>query len=81
MASPVDVPGGWLTDCNFTTRGVESLADDLVVRNGHVHGRVVLLLRSIECQPVSVRFFFRESFGPSPHYSGLLMGLSRGDVG
>ena len=78
MAPPADAPGGWLTDCNFTTRGVESLADDLVVPHGHVHGRVVLLLRSIECQPWRPDFF-RESFGPSPHYSGLLMGSSRGD--
>ena len=79
MAPPEDVPGGWLADCNFTTRGVESLAYDLVVRNGHVRGRVVLLLRSAECQPPSVRFF-RESFGRLPPFFRPLDGVDeRGD--
>jgi hypothetical protein len=39
-------------------RGVETLADDLVERRGHVRGRVALLLRSSECKPPAVSFGF-----------------------
>ena len=47
-----EVPGGSLTDCNFTSRGDKSLAYDLIVWSGRVSGRVALLLRSAERQPV-----------------------------
>ena len=46
-----EVPGGSLTDCNFTSRGDKSLAYDLVVRFGRVSARVALLLRCAERQP------------------------------
>jgi hypothetical protein len=41
----------YLADCNFSTSGVESLADDLDVRKGPVSSRVALLLRSAEGKP------------------------------
>ena len=75
MGPPEDVPGGWLTDCNFTTRGVESLADDLVVRNGRVRSRVALLLRSSERQPVLRQIFPGSSSGSLPPLSGPLHGV------
>ena len=62
MGPGEEVPGGSLTDCNFTSRGDKSLAYDLVARSGRVSGRVALLLRSAERQPefLPPRFFFSE---------------------
>lgn len=45
-------------------RGVKSFADDLVGGPGPVHGRVALLLRSVEGQPAPARFF---TSGTLPH--------------
>ena len=60
MGPREEVPGGSLTDCNFTSRGDKSLAYDLIAWSGRVSGRVALLLRSAERQPVlPPRFFFR----------------------
>ena len=42
-------------------RGVETLADDLVERRGHVRSRVALLLRSSECKPHAVSFWTMSS--------------------
>ena len=54
-----EVPGGSLTDCNFTSRGDKSLAYDLIAWSGRVSGRVALLLRSAERQPgYHLDFFF-----------------------
>jgi hypothetical protein len=54
--------------------GVKSLADDLVVYDGRVNSRVVLLLRAIERNP-SVPRFLRECLtAPSPHLSIALGG-------
>ena len=53
-----EVPGGLLTDCNFTSRGDKSLAYDLVARSGRVSGRVSLLIRSTERQPGFYRLDF-----------------------
>ena len=66
MGPGEEVPGGSLTDCNFTSRGDKSLAYDLVARSGRVSSRVALLLRSAERQPeiLPPRFFFRSG---SPH--------------
>ena len=55
--SPGETPGGQPADCNFTMRGVKSLAYDLVVRRGRVNSRVALLLRAIERNPPTSRFF------------------------
>ena len=41
----------YFADCNFSTSGVESLADDFDVRKGPVSSRVALLLRSAEGKP------------------------------
>ena len=41
----------YLANCNFSTSGVESLADDFDVRKGPVSSRVALLLRSAEGKP------------------------------
>jgi hypothetical protein len=42
----------YLVNCNFSTSGVESLADDFDVRKGPVSSRVALLLRSAEGKPI-----------------------------
>ena len=55
-----ETPGGQPADCNFTMRGAKSLAYDLVVRRGRVNSRVALLLRAIERNPLTSRFFLRE---------------------
>ena len=47
----------YLANCNFSTSGVESLADDFDVRKGPVSSRVALLLRSAEGKP-SIRLDF-----------------------
>ena len=67
--SPGETPGVQPADCNFTMRGVKSLAYDLVVRDGRVNSRVALLLRAIERNPSTSRFFsgvFHRTFPPSP---------------
>ena len=65
---PGETPGAQPADCNFTMRGVKSLADDLVVRDGRVNSRVALLLRAIERNPSTSRFFHRECLTAlSPH--------------
>ena len=65
--SPAETPCLQLTDCNFTLRGVKSLAYDLVAPSGRVSGRVALLLRSAERQPVSrPRFVSGSTHSPPP---------------
>ena len=63
-------PGVPPADCHFTMRGVESFAYDLIVRQGRVRGRVVLLLRSAERKPRAIRFDLRWKRLPHPpsHY-------------
>ena len=66
MGPGEEVPGGSLTDCNFTSRGDKSLAYDLVARSGRVSSRVALLLRSAERQPeiLPPRFFSERESTP-----------------
>ena len=74
------MPFPQLMDCNFTMRGVKSLAYDLVVPPGRVNNRVVLLLRFIERQPARPRFLQREhTLSPTdrPASRGRFEGASR----
>ena len=74
-------PGVPPADCNFTMRGVESFAYDLIVRPGRVSGRVILLLRSAERKPVR-RLDLTFSKGASPPSDlPLSVGAGRGSFG
>jgi len=79
---PGKTPGVQPADCNFTMRGVKSLAYDLVVRDGRVNSRVALLLRAIERNPFTSRFFGPGVFyRTSPPPSTALPGRSRWERG
>ena len=65
-----ETPGAQPADCNFTMRGVKSLAYDLVVRRGRVNSRVGLFLRAIERNPRRRLDFFGSAHPhSSPHPS------------
>ena len=65
-------PGVWPTDCHFTTRGDDPLADDLVAFNGRVSGRDLLLDRSTERKPIfEPTVFTREKSSPHRTAVGL----------
>lgn len=73
--------GCWyFANCNFSTSGVESLADDFDVRKGPVSSRVALLLRSAEGKPyfASISSITRHLV---PRYGGVEMGRGEGGGG
>jgi hypothetical protein len=61
----------YLANCNFSTSGVESLADDFDVRKGPVSSRVALLLRSAEGKPSFASISSVYPAPRAPSYRGL----------
>jgi hypothetical protein len=67
----------YFANCNFSTSGVESLADDFDVRKGPVSSRVALLLRSAEGKPYFASISSVASHSPRQR----MWELRRGSVG